>query len=700
MPLVAAHRQKADARYSRAVSASALPIHFFTIVVNGEPFIRHHIDVFARLTGPWHWHIVEGVAELHHDSAWSVPRGGRVPHELHDGGRSKDGTSAYLDRLAAAFPDHITLYRQPPGQLWDGKRAMVAAPLPNITDECLLFEVDADELWTVSQIERVRELFAAQPDRTAAWYWCWFFVGPDLVVVDSPARGWTRGPRTEWLRTWRYRPGMRWESHSPPVLSAPRADGTTYDVGLANPFFHDETERAGLRFQHFAYVTPQALAWKETAYGYAGALAQWRALQETSGRVRLRDYFAWVTDDTHVDRAASMGVVPMATPDGGPAADRWQFISDEPLAAPRPRPRSSSAAPLVVIDGFFFQSFVGGIGRVWYSLLSEWGRELFGAQLLLLDRAYTAPAIAGIRRRVIAPLDYRDLATDRARLQRICDEEGAALFASTYYTAPTTTPSVVLVHDMIPEVLKWDLSRAMWRDKARALQQARALVAVSHHTAFDVARFLPQWRVDDIAVAHLGVGPPFAEGPDQEVARFLAAHEITRPYFVVFTARGDTYKNTNLFFKSLAALPEPARYGVVSVGREPIDPEQAKVCAELGVALKSGPLMDAELAYVYRGALALVFPSGYEGFGLPVLEAMASGCPVIACPVASIPEVLGDAGLYVAPTDVAGMAAQLLHVQRPEVRARCRERGLQRAKKLAWAHTARVVKEVLLGATR
>lgn len=114
------------------VESGELPLHVFTIVLNGFPFIRHHIEVFRRLKGPWHWHIVEGVAELVHDTAWSVELGGRVDASLHQQGRSHDGTSGYLDQLAAAFPDNITIYRKPLGKFWNGKLEMVNAPLSNI----------------------------------------------------------------------------------------------------------------------------------------------------------------------------------------------------------------------------------------------------------------------------------------------------------------------------------------------------------------------------------------------------------------------------------------------------------------------------------------------------------------------------------------------------------------------------------------
>jgi hypothetical protein len=88
-----------------------LPIHFFTIVLNGEPFIEYHERVFCRLPFRWHWHVVEGVAALRHDTAWSVATGGYVNDAEHDGGWSKDGTTAYLDELARRFPEQVTIYR-------------------------------------------------------------------------------------------------------------------------------------------------------------------------------------------------------------------------------------------------------------------------------------------------------------------------------------------------------------------------------------------------------------------------------------------------------------------------------------------------------------------------------------------------------------------------------------------------------------
>lgn len=150
-----------------------LPIHFFTIVLNGEPFIRYHERMLAQLPMRWHWHIVEGVAELNHDTAWAARNGGRIPGACHKNGLSIDGTSEYLDDLKQRFPDRVSIYRKPRGEFWDGKREMVTAPLSAIQEDCLLWQVDSDELWMPDQIVHVRNVFANNPERTAAFYWCY-----------------------------------------------------------------------------------------------------------------------------------------------------------------------------------------------------------------------------------------------------------------------------------------------------------------------------------------------------------------------------------------------------------------------------------------------------------------------------------------------------------------------------------------------
>jgi len=291
--------------------SSALPIHFFTIVLNGEPFIRHHIEMLKLLPVDWHWHIIEGVADLKHDTAWSLQHGGKITSELHDKGRSNDGTSAYLDQLAEDFPDNITLYRKPSGEYWDGKLEMVNAPLKNINQACLLWQIDADELWTCEQIAKVYDLFLKHPEKTAAYYLCHYFVGHELVITSRDTYGNNTG--YEWLRTWRYTPGCSWIAHEPPQLCKPTENGHYVDLSGINPFRHDETEEQGLIFQHFAYVTRQQLRFKEIYYGYQGAVQQWQLLQQqNSFPLKLKNYFSWVNDEAVVDVLNPDDLMPVA----------------------------------------------------------------------------------------------------------------------------------------------------------------------------------------------------------------------------------------------------------------------------------------------------------------------------------------------------------------------------------------------------
>lgn len=263
-----------------------LPIHFFTIVLNGEPFIRYHIGVFSKLKLPWHWHIVEGVAELKHDTAWSQATGGRIPAEFHRAGRSIDGTSEYLDQLSQQLPLNVTLYRKDPDLFWGGKREMVNAPLANLPAECLLWELDCDEFWTESQIIALHELFMAHPEKTAAYFHCYYFIGPRRFVASLNT--WATGPK-DWLRAWRFQKGMRWQAHEPPVL----VNSAGQNVAELSSFTRDETLRRNITFQHFAYVTEAQVRFKEAYYGYKDAVRHWRRLQQSALPTDPAKYLPW-----------------------------------------------------------------------------------------------------------------------------------------------------------------------------------------------------------------------------------------------------------------------------------------------------------------------------------------------------------------------------------------------------------------------
>lgn len=298
-------------RKGSAQSQIPLKVHFFTLVLNGMPLIKGHIDEMLKLPFEWHWHIVEGIAALNHDTAWSRAFGGRADETLHRNGLSNDGTSEYLDHLVESYPDRISLYRAPRGRAWDGKVEMVRAPLANINEECLLWQIDVDESWTADQIARMRQKFIEDPDRTAAFFLCHYFV-KNLVITTANTYG--NHLDYEWLRVWRFRPGDHWLSHEPPRLCRRLDDsGIWTDLASINPFAHGETLRDNLVFRHLAYVLPQQLRFKEIYYGYKSAFQQWQDLP-VAGPVHLRDHLPWITDGAIADECHKYDIAPPVVP--------------------------------------------------------------------------------------------------------------------------------------------------------------------------------------------------------------------------------------------------------------------------------------------------------------------------------------------------------------------------------------------------
>lgn len=354
----------------------------------------------------------------------------------------------------------------------------------------------------------------------------------------------------------------------------------------------------------------------------------------------------------------------------------------------------------IMIDGVFFQLYKTGIARVWQSLLEEWVANGFAQHLIVLDRAGTAPKIPGIRYRSIPAYDYSNTEGDREMLQQICDEEGADLFISTYYTTPVSTSSVFMAYDMIPEVVGADLNTPMWQEKHYGIQHASAYVAISENTARDLVRFFPDIAPDSITVAHCGVELTFSPVDSESVSCFRAKYGISKPYFVlvgVGSGYRDSYKNTILFFKSFSKLHSRQAFDIVCTGGGLLEDELRAYTS--GGTVHMLQLADDELRAAYSGAIALVYPSKYEGFGLPIVEAMACGCPVITCPNASIPEVAGEAALYVHDQDVDGLADALCDIQKPSVRNSLVAAGLDQAKKFSWSRMANTVSAALIEAT-
>jgi glycosyltransferase involved in cell wall biosynthesis len=369
------------------------------------------------------------------------------------------------------------------------------------------------------------------------------------------------------------------------------------------------------------------------------------------------------------------------------AYEHWQ--SKLPSACDELRP--------IIIDSVAFQILKTGIARVWRTLLREWAGSEFGKRLIILDRVFkgerVAPRFEGLRYIDVPPYDFLDTENDRVMLQRICDEENAVLFISTYFTTPLSTPSVFIAHDMMPELADIDIDyNPMWKEKQISIRHASRFVCVSQNTANDLQHFYPDISTEHITVAHCGID--FKQPDSKAVSAFRKTYGIERPYFLTVGSRVD-YKNCIQFFRAFTALGDArADYAIVCTGLAlELEPEFAILIGDATVHVIC--VNDEELQAAYAGALALVFPSLYEGFGMPVAEAMACGCPVITSNRGSLIEVAGDAALFVDIGDIEGTTQALCDVQDPAVRKRMIAQGLERSKAFSWHKMTEAVRQVL-----
>ena len=366
----------------------------------------------------------------------------------------------------------------------------------------------------------------------------------------------------------------------------------------------------------------------------------------------------------------------------------------------------------VAIDARWVFPELSGIGRYTLELLKQLGEIGGGFRYLVLVRdserrefIEREAGLAGKANVEFAELPYGPFSVrGQFAAARWLRERDVGVYHSTNFMVPLpafprrrphATKCLCNIHDLIPLVHPEFTPKALktrFFPVYRALMHEIALrtdaVATGSESAKrDIVRLLgiPE---DRIAVAPDGVDGRYGPGGEKPSAR-------GGPKTVLYVGRSDPYKNlpglVAVFARLVREEGVDARLRIVG----PPDaryPEAAETARRLGVVdrvERAGYLDDAGLVQAYRDADVLALLSRYEGFGLPVAEAMACGTPVVCSHAASLPEVAGNAARLVAPDDVAGAAAALKAVLTdPAEAARLRAAGLAQAKKFSWRTAA------------
>lgn len=249
--------------------------------------------------------------------------------------------------------------------------------------------------------------------------------------------------------------------------------------------------------------------------------------------------------------------------------------------------------------------------------------------------------------------------------------EAGMMYHTFLYGVPSRPrgPVVVHCHDMIQEL--FGAGEKTIAFKKEAFEKADLIVAISQSTKNDLLKIYPSLLPEKVAVVPLGVSEVFFK-PN------MSTNLTARPYMLYVGPRNYSYKNFNLLLEVFIEKKYFLDFDLVLVGGEKELPVNEPWLRKVACG-------DQELANLYAGATAFVYPSLYEGFGIPPLEAMAAGCPVIASNTSSIPEVVGDAGLLFNPHSKESLQVALEKVAHsPQLRADLIERGKARARQFTW----------------
>lgn len=306
------------------------------------------------------------------------------------------------------------------------------------------------------------------------------------------------------------------------------------------------------------------------------------------------------------------------------------------------------------------------------------------------------------------------LASQLARIPYVpllggCPSTGPGVYHATEHLLPYLPgPTVLTVHDLIFEHYPEHHTRRnrlfLRTSMPLFVRAARQIIAVSRQTARDLVDL---YRADPakITVIYNGVDSAFQPPDEATVRAARTRYSPDRPYLLMLGTL-EPRKNHRLALRALARLKtlgHPHRL-VLAGGQgwlfDPVQQEVARLGLE-GDVLFPGYIPNADLPGLYAAADCVLMPSLYEGFGLPMLEAMACGAPVVASTASSLPEVGGDAALYVSPHDDEALAAAIhLVLTQPALADALAARGLARAASFTWAHCAAQTVEVYRAAAR
>lgn len=314
--------------------------------------------------------------------------------------------------------------------------------------------------------------------------------------------------------------------------------------------------------------------------------------------------------------------------------------------------------------------------------------------------------------RVFLPIWKRDdlvrtVWWEKKLLPKKVKSDGCEVFLSLYQSAtilPKEIKHVMVVHDIIPKIFPEYLNNARkkyyWRLTEEAIKKANKIVTVSRHAEKDLIKYL-NISPSKISVSYIDAGEIYKKEVSSAKSQKIMRRYKLRPGYIFAGGGLEVRKNAegviraykilldrNKKQKFLRDFPKLIIYGKLMPRLAPLITDVEKLVKELNLA-RYAKLLDMvpqeDLPALYRNASIFIYPSFYEGFGLPVLEAMNQGTPTITAKTSSLPEVGGDSVLYCNPKDIEEMALVIKKVlTNNDMREILSRRGKERAKNFSW----------------
>ena len=277
---------------------------------------------------------------------------------------------------------------------------------------------------------------------------------------------------------------------------------------------------------------------------------------------------------------------------------------------------------------------------------------------------------------------------NQQNIKRYLNENEVDILHSTWYSPYVYNLKgkhklVFTVHDMIQELFYQEEKQFDIQRRKKAIFESDAIIAVSHNTKKDILNIYPEVNENKIKVIHSGV--------NNFVAPCKFDIPITTQRFILFVGQREKYKNGLLVIESLAELLKQDNISLVFVGGGCFNKSELEQIHKLNIEdyVVQISVSDCELAYLYNAAECFVFPSQYEGFGFPILEAFVNNCPVICSNSSSFPEIAEDAAIYFNVNDGNDLVKKVKElIYSPSLQNEYRKKGKKQAQKFNWKITA------------